>query len=300
MQPPAAPRQPLVRTRAAQPPRIPARPQSRVHAGVGGHHRGVRRPRSSGAARLFATCSTAATRAPSIRCNPRGGVFFGIEAYTVHGRPARGARPGAHGRGRPPGQGRARGVRRSAGVRAVVVLAAGFSETGAEGASLEREILDIAARYRMTLVGPNCIGLMSNVAAFHATGFVNAPSAQGAAQLHHPVGQPGRRRRLHLRTSGHRPGEVHQRGQRSPGQRLRRARLPARRPRHQGHHAVPGGHRRRAALLRRRAPHHADQAGHRAAGRPHRVGRQGGCVAHRAPWPVPRRCTRRPRARRAS
>jgi acyl-CoA synthetase (NDP forming) len=65
------------------------------------------------------------------------------------------------------------------GVRAVVVLAAGFSETGTEGAVLEREIAEIATRYRMTLVGPNCIGLMSNEASFHGTGFLTLHPPRG-------------------------------------------------------------------------------------------------------------------------
>lgn len=65
------------------------------------------------------------------------------------------------------------------GVRAAIVLAAGFSETGAEGASLERELAALAGRYRMTLVGPNCIGLISNAASFHATGFVTLHPSPG-------------------------------------------------------------------------------------------------------------------------
>ncbi len=103
--------------------------------------------------------------------NPRGGVFFGLEAYTgiadlpeapdlalmaVGGHQVKGVLEECGRRG----------------VRAVVVLAAGFSETGAEGAALEREILQIAAQYGITLIGPNCMGLMSNEKAFHATGFV--------------------------------------------------------------------------------------------------------------------------------
>ncbi|NIA24560.1 MAG: CoA-binding protein [Gammaproteobacteria bacterium] len=44
------------------------------------------------------------------------------------------------------------------GIRAVVISSGGFREVGTEGAALERQCLEIAARYRMRLLGPNCIG----------------------------------------------------------------------------------------------------------------------------------------------
>jgi acyl-CoA synthetase (NDP forming) len=65
------------------------------------------------------------------------------------------------------------------GVKAAVVLTAGFSETGAEGAEHEREILQIAVEYGMTLIGPNCMGLMSNEKRLHATGFVALHPPEG-------------------------------------------------------------------------------------------------------------------------
>jgi len=46
------------------------------------------------------------------------------------------------------------------GVRALVVLAAGFSETGPEGAALQRELLSVCRAGRMRLVGPNCLGVI--------------------------------------------------------------------------------------------------------------------------------------------
>jgi len=46
------------------------------------------------------------------------------------------------------------------GVRGLVVLAAGFSETGAEGAALQRELLGVCRAGRMRLVGPNCLGVI--------------------------------------------------------------------------------------------------------------------------------------------
>ena len=57
--------------------------------------------------------------------------------------------------------------------RAVVVITAGFAETGEEGAVVQREIKRIAREAGMTLVGPNCIGLMSSERDLFITGFVN-------------------------------------------------------------------------------------------------------------------------------
>ncbi len=46
------------------------------------------------------------------------------------------------------------------GIRRVVIEAAGFGEYGAEGTRIERQIVDIAARYDMRFIGPNCIGVI--------------------------------------------------------------------------------------------------------------------------------------------
>src|SRR5574341_1200730 len=56
-----------------------------------------------------------------------------------------------------------------AGVHAAVVLSAGFSETGPEGAKLERAMLENARRHKLRLVGPNCLGLMRPEMGFNAT-----------------------------------------------------------------------------------------------------------------------------------
>lgn len=47
-----------------------------------------------------------------------------------------------------------------AGTRAAVVITAGFSESGPEGAALERTLLDNARRHGVRLIGPNCLGVM--------------------------------------------------------------------------------------------------------------------------------------------
>ena len=56
-----------------------------------------------------------------------------------------------------------------AGVQAVVVITAGFSETGAEGAKLERELLENARRHRVRVIGPNCLGIMRPGIGLNAT-----------------------------------------------------------------------------------------------------------------------------------
>jgi len=47
------------------------------------------------------------------------------------------------------------------GVRALVVITAGFAETGAAGRALQEQVLDVVRRYGMRMVGPNCLGLQN-------------------------------------------------------------------------------------------------------------------------------------------
>ncbi|UWG48009.1 Acyl-CoA synthetase, ATP-grasp containing subunit [Halanaeroarchaeum sp. HSR-CO] len=47
------------------------------------------------------------------------------------------------------------------GVKNVVVITAGFGETGSEGAAREHELQEIASEYDLNLVGPNSLGVMS-------------------------------------------------------------------------------------------------------------------------------------------
>jgi acetyl coenzyme A synthetase (ADP forming)-like protein len=50
------------------------------------------------------------------------------------------------------------------GARALVVLSAGFSETGEDGTRRERELLAVCREAGMRLVGPNCLGVLSTAA----------------------------------------------------------------------------------------------------------------------------------------
>jgi succinyl-CoA synthetase alpha subunit/RimJ/RimL family protein N-acetyltransferase len=54
-----------------------------------------------------------------------------------------------------------------AGVKAVVVLTAGFGETGEAGRALERELLDDVRRGGIRMVGPNCMGVLNTAAGVH-------------------------------------------------------------------------------------------------------------------------------------
>ncbi len=46
------------------------------------------------------------------------------------------------------------------GVKGAIIISAGFKEAGGEGASMEQDLLDIANRYGMRIIGPNCLGII--------------------------------------------------------------------------------------------------------------------------------------------
>lgn len=46
-------------------------------------------------------------------------------------------------------------------VHGLVIVSAGFAETGEDGAELERQMLDAARRHGMRVVGPNCLGIVN-------------------------------------------------------------------------------------------------------------------------------------------
>ncbi|WP_340102071.1 acetate--CoA ligase family protein [Salinibaculum salinum] len=55
------------------------------------------------------------------------------------------------------------------GIENVVVITAGFSEAGSNGAAREREMVAIAEEHDLNLVGPNCVGVMSTSVGLNAT-----------------------------------------------------------------------------------------------------------------------------------
>lgn len=63
-----------------------------------------------------------------------------------------------------------------AGVKGLIVITAGFKEIGTDGLKREQELLSICNRYKMRMLGPNCVGLMDThtpVNASFASGFPN-------------------------------------------------------------------------------------------------------------------------------
>jgi acetyltransferase len=81
-----------------------------------------------------------------------------------------------------------------AGVDGMIIVSAGFRETGQEGIELERQLTDIQAKYGMRILGPNCLGFIRPYAELNASflrknpeigeiGFVSQSGAIGTAIL---------------------------------------------------------------------------------------------------------------------
>ncbi len=64
-------------------------------------------------------------------------------------------------------------------VKALVVISAGFAETGPEGAERERELVEICRDAGMRLVGPNCLGLLNKRQGLNVTFAPHAPPRGG-------------------------------------------------------------------------------------------------------------------------
>ncbi len=80
------------------------------------------------------------------------------------------------------------------GVNALVIISAGFKETGHEGAMLELELAEVARRYGMRIQGPNCLGLINTETDLNLSfapampkrgsiGFISQSGALGTAVL---------------------------------------------------------------------------------------------------------------------
>lgn len=61
------------------------------------------------------------------------------------------------------------------GIRSVIIISGGFKEVGEEGAALEKQILEIAARYQMRLIGPNCVGTLDLYSGLNTTFIQGVP-----------------------------------------------------------------------------------------------------------------------------
>jgi len=80
------------------------------------------------------------------------------------------------------------------GVKALVVISAGFKETGHEGAMLERKLVEVGKKYGMRIQGPNCLGLINSANKINISfasampkegriGFISQSGALGTAVL---------------------------------------------------------------------------------------------------------------------
>jgi len=56
------------------------------------------------------------------------------------------------------------------GVPGLVVVTSGFSETGEDGKSLEKQMVEIAKRFGIRIIGPNTMGITSTYVSLYATG----------------------------------------------------------------------------------------------------------------------------------
>ena len=56
-----------------------------------------------------------------------------------------------------------------AGIDNIVIVTAGFGETGGDGVGREDRLRELAARYDLTVVGPNCLGVISTPSGLNAT-----------------------------------------------------------------------------------------------------------------------------------
>ncbi|MGQ9641354.1 MAG: acetate--CoA ligase alpha subunit [Candidatus Bathycorpusculaceae bacterium] len=65
-----------------------------------------------------------------------------------------------------------------AGIKGLIIISAGFKETGPEGKALEDKILEIKQQYDLRIIGPNCLGVIRPSISLNAT-FINAMPKTG-------------------------------------------------------------------------------------------------------------------------
>lgn len=55
------------------------------------------------------------------------------------------------------------------GVKGAIIISAGFKEVGEAGQALETEVMEIARKGNMRIIGPNCLGVMNPIGGLNAT-----------------------------------------------------------------------------------------------------------------------------------
>lgn len=71
------------------------------------------------------------------------------------------------------------------GIRAAVVVASGFGELGSGGEQREAQLRQVAARYGMRLIGPNCIGVLDTSSRVDTTFLTGMPRRGGIGFASH-------------------------------------------------------------------------------------------------------------------
>jgi len=69
------------------------------------------------------------------------------------------------------------------GIPVALVVAAGFSEAGEAGAAAEAELVKTARDCGVTLIGPNCMGLLATHSRLHAVGFLELRPKPGGLSI---------------------------------------------------------------------------------------------------------------------
>jgi len=69
------------------------------------------------------------------------------------------------------------------GVRGVVIITAGFREVGGQGLKEEKRLAEIASRYGMRIIGPNCLGLIDTLSSLNATFSPSMPKRGNIAMM---------------------------------------------------------------------------------------------------------------------
>lgn len=143
---------------------------------------GVRRDGSGVGAAVVRSIRSDGFRGRIVVLHPSAGMIEGVPAY-----------PSLEAVGEPvdlvivtvPAAAAVDAVREAAtaGARAAVVISSGFEELGDRGRDLQREMVGVARRHSMRLVGPNCLGLLANdpVSPLNATFHRGLPPPGGLA-----------------------------------------------------------------------------------------------------------------------
>lgn len=66
-------------------------------------------------------------------------------------------------------------------VKNYVIISAGFSEIGSEGAKREKELFDLAKKHKLNILGPNCLGFMTPAIKLNASFAAGMPQAGNVA-----------------------------------------------------------------------------------------------------------------------